>query len=907
MNALRGRLVLVAAAALVLLLVASRSLAVFYTDALWYEAVGFVDVFWKRVFVSVGVIAIATLLASVVVGLNLWQVTRALGPVRVRRRYGNLEIAEQIPRRLVQIGVAFAAVLAGWWIANMQFGGGAAVDVLMWSSRVDWGLTDPLFGRDVSFYVFTLPVLFRFLDFLTLTVVWSFALSILGYVLIGAVRWVEGKPEVDPAPRTHALILAAALLVLIGVRYWVAQYAVAINGNGFSGAVGYTDVHARLPGYRIMALLSLLAAGAVVFAARRGRLLPAAAAGVLMVAGAVVLGQLYPSLVQRFRVEPNQLVREHTYIGWNLDFTRRAYGVDDLQRLPYAYREGASSAAAVMPRVSTLPLWDTRQLETVFDQVQALAGYYDFPNFDYDRYGPPGDVRQVGLGVREFRAEGLPPEKRTWQTLKLNPQFIRGLGAVAAPAAEASALGQPVPWLYNIDPVQTTANAPPGIALTQPVIYFGESMADYVIVTDPASEAERPLGVEITSVLKTLSLALRFADKNMLLSGQVGEGSVVLFRRLVRDRVRAVAPFIRWPDAAGSTYPVIADGRVMWVIEGFTATAAFPFSRATRGEDLGVLRYVRNSVKAVVDGTTGAITIYAMDSEDPLLKTYARAFPGLVRPLAEMPPTIREHLRYPPILLQLQADVLEEYHLPTVESFYAGQDVWQLPRSIGGGAEEEVYAPQFLLTSLPDSTRVEFLLQIPFIARNRQNMTGLLMARNDGANYGELRLYELPRDVQIPGPGQVESIMEQDPAISQQLSLWRQSGSDVQLGQLRVVPVDSAFLYIEPLFLLARGRPIPELERVLVSDGRAVAMGPNLVAALQTLLGGSGAPGEADQPAAPGAPPRAAATAGWPADALRLLDQADQHLRRGEWAEFGARLAELRAILREAGASAPGQ
>ena len=892
MRTLPTRIALLAFAATIILLIGGRSVSVFYTDLLWFGAAGYPDVFWTRFRATVGVLGVASLVGAAVVLVNLWIATRTLGPVRVRRRYGNLEIAEQVPRTYVFTGVVMAALLAGWWLASLRFGGGAQIHVLAWLRHAQWGVSDPLFGRDASFYVFTLPILLRALDFLALLLAWSFVLCGVAYLLMGSLRWTTGRLEVDAKPQMHFLALLAAFLFVFGLRFWIGQYGLAVQGAGFGGAVGYTDVHARLPAQRILAFLSFAASGAVLLAARRGKWIPAAGAVAVVFIASAVLGQLYPSLVQRFRVEPNELARERAWIARNLEFTRGAYGLQNLERRPFAYAEGALPAGLEnSATIERLPLWDAAELKLVFDQVQALQGYYHFPDVDHDRYAGPGGTEQVGLGVREFKADGLPPDKQTWQNLRLNPQFLRGVGVSAVPTSETTSLGQPVLWVGNVDPVQTAAAAPEALRLHQPAVYFGESMSDYAIVADTVTGS--PQGVRVDSPLRRLAFAWRYADKNLLLSGAIEENSRILFHRTVQERLETIAPFLVWPDAPESTYPVVHDGRVVWIVDGFSAIAAYPFARATRVPEIGLVRYLRNSVKATVDAVSGEVRIYALDADEPFLRTYSRVFPNVVRPLAEMPAELRAHLRYPALLLAVQADILEEYHLRTAEAFYAGEDVWQLPR----GDDDAPYRPMFVLVPPPGAEEPEFLLQVPFIARARQNMTALFVARNDAEHYGELLLFELPREVQVPGPVQVEAVMEQDPVISPQMSLWRQAGSEVRTGRLRLIPLDSSFLYVQPVYLLAQGRPIPELERVIASDGRAVTMAPTLQAALAALRGGeSAAPARATTAA-----PRASAPAGdLPQRALELLTQAEAHLRRGEWAEYGARLRELRAVLERA-------
>ncbi|MBI4544184.1 MAG: UPF0182 family protein [Gemmatimonadetes bacterium] len=899
-----ARLGLLVAAA-VLVGVAGGGAAVrLYTDALWFDSVSYLPVFWTQLGTTSVVRLIATLLGAALVLLNLWVVARQLGPVRVRRRYGNLEIAERVPRGMVAGGAVILALLAGWWISGLSFAGGAPLGVLAWLRRVEWGVTDPLFGRDLSFYVFALPVYLQILGYLLLLVVWSVALAVLGYVLVGAIRWSENRIRVDEGVRLHAIVLLAAMLLLLGVRYWLSRYNLLLEGGGFAGSLGYTDVTARLPARRIMAVLSVLAAAALLYGAWRRAWAPPLLALGAWLGAALGLLEIYPALVQKFRVEPNQLEREAPYIRWNLEFTRRAYGLHELERRVLPYRAAAVPSSQVLAAsLSRMPLWDLAPLKTTYNQIQALFGYYQFPAVHYDRYGAAGEEEQVAIAVREFSPQGLPADARTWQTLRLNPQYMRGMGAAVTPVSQTTAQGEPVLWVGNLDPVDLDPAAPAQLELTRPEVYFGETMEDYVVLVpgrgappapaDAGREASGPLGVSLGSFPRLLAFAWRFGDKNLLFAGEVRTGGRFLFRRSVGERLATLAPFLLWDPEA---YPVIANGRVVWIADGYTAVAGFPLARVAQLRGLGRVRYLRNSVKATVDAFTGAVSFYAVEMPDPVLETYRRIFSGLIQPLAAMPPELRRHLRYPALFLQAQADILETYHLQRPEAFYAGQDVWQMAQEHGAEGLK-VYPPIYAMARLPAESQAELLLLLPFIARERQNMTALLVARSDPPHYGEMVLLELPRDQQIPGPGQVQTLIEQDPVISAQLSLWRQAGSNVDLGRLRVVPLDSTFLYLEPLFLSAQGSPIPALHRVVLSDGRAVSMAPTLAEALRALQ--TGAPEAAPRAAGPQSvaerPPGRAEN--WPRRALELLEEAERRLRRGDYAGFGASLTELRELL----------
>ncbi len=884
-----GRILLAVAVGALLLLFLGRVAVGFYTEILWYDALGYLSTLWRRVGLGLTVRGSGAVLAAGLVFGNLWWVARYLGPVRVRRVYGNIEIAERVPRRYMVLGGGLIAVLSGWWLADLQFGDDAVLTLVSWLLHVPWGVTDALFGRDVAFYVFGLPVLANVLSFLLLVLVWVLALVALGHVLVGGIRLSDNRLSVSGAALRHLAVLVAALVVLLGVRYWLGRYFLVIEGHGVSGSLGYTDVEARLPVYWVMMLVAVAAAGTVVYGAwRRSLYPPVFGLGALLVGGVLLTGA-YPALVQKFQVEPNELSRETPYIQWNMDFTRRAYGLDALEREAIPYRRSARPGPDQLEALLTqFPVWDQEPLQRTFNEIQTLFPYYWFPDVDYDRYGLPGRKVQVGIGVREFRPEGLGAGARTWQSLHLNPSYIRGLGAVIAPARPVDGSGAPDLWVRNINPVVSDPAAPAVLALSRPSVFFGETMTDYAVVVPGRDNAftgepgvDFPEGIPLSSLFRVLAFAWRFGDENLLFSGEVSRSSRVLIRRSIRERVEELAPFILWDTNA---LPVVQDHAIVWMLDGYTTAASFPLSRPI---SLGrrSVRYLRNSVKAVVHGITGDVTLYAMD-DDPILAAYRRVFPELVQPLDRMPMQLTQHLRYPELALLAQAEILQEYHVERVEGFYAGQDVWQRPQGTAPNGGVREYRPLYALMPLPGGG-VAYRVVLPFIARARQNMTAVLIARNDVDGYGALTLYEFPRDQQIPGPGQVQAVIEQDAEISPELSLLRQRGSGVDVGQLRVVPLDSAVLYIQPLFLSADQNAIPELSRVVVSDGENVSMARTLPAALAGLQGGAAPVEETAMPE----------RTSWPGEALDLLNRAEASLRAGDWEGYGRLLEELRGLL----------
>ena len=901
-----GRALLLAGLALLAILVLGRVAVGFWTDILWHRELGYLSAFWRRLGITAGVRTAAGLIGAAVVFLNVWGVARQLGPVRVRRRYGNLEIAERIPRRVVTAAAVAVAALGGWWLAELQFDTRSALAVVAWMNHVPWGFEEPVFGLDPAFYVFTLPVLMDLLELLLLAVVWSLALVALGHVLVGGMRWEQNRLALSRPARLHLAALGAALLVLLGARYWLGRYLLVVSGTGIGGGLGYTDMAARLPGYWILAFAAVGAAGALLYGAwKKSPVPPAIGLGTLL-AGGLVVGAAWPAAVQKFRVEPNELSRESSFIRWNIEFTRRAYGLDGITRQPFPFRATASADPdRLEPLLGTLPLWDTEPVRQAINERQALFRYYRFPGVDYDRYGPPGREVQVAIGVREFHQAGLDEASQTWQSMHLNPEYIRGMGAVVTPAfVTGREDGGPELWVRDLRPVTTAAEAPDGLTLSHPSVFFGETLAGYAVVVPGRDSTftgqpgiDYPAGIALSSFARVAAFAWRFGDETLLFSGDVGEDARLIMRRSLQERVGALAPFLVWdPDAL----PVIADGRIVWLVDGYTTTGFFPLAR---GVQMGnaTLRYLRASVKATVDAVTGEVTFYAMDEDDPLLATHRRIFPNLIRPRDEMPATLLRHLRYPELAFLTQAGILQEYHLDRPEAFYAGQDVWQRPQEAGASGGMRDYRPTYALMPVPMGEGTEYLTTMPFIARSRQNMTALLVARNDPDRYGELTLLDLPRDRQVQGPDQVQAMIEQDPVISPELSLLRQRGSGVDMGHLRVVPLDSTILYVQPLFLSADENPIPELWRIVVSDGSRISMAPTLRRALASLdlpVEDRPVPRRGVVPATDGGP--------WSARALDLLERAEARLRDGDWAGYGRLLEELRGVLQQAAAAGDG-
>ncbi len=944
-----GRIFLLTAIAVGALFLVGRAGANLYTEILWYRSVGYESVLWTRIFVDGGMRVVVGLAAAILAFFNFRLVARTLGGIQIKRRFGNLEIAERIPKRTIRLAVAAVSAFLGLWI-GAAFPGGAGLRFLLFLRAPAWGLEVPPFGQDASFFVFTLPVLGGALV-LGLALIFLFlSFSAAGYAATGSIAFKGGKLHVDALPRKHLLVLVSLFLLLLTVRFWLAPFFLALHGNsGVQGILGYADANARVPGYHALALLTLSAAGVTWWFGLRQRWAPVMGSWIAVVLGGLVLLQLYPQIVQRFQVEPNELSRETPFIQANLRFTRIGFGLDHLQRSAYPYdHEAAPDWGEATRQFAGLPIWTRGALLTTFGAVEAIRRYYNFEDVAIDRYSSPIGVTPTAVSVREVDPSGI--EDPNWQNLHLRATYQAGMGAVASAANRRTPQGRPPMFLSGIPPVPLgDPSAPPAMRLNDPSVYFSARSQPYAVVNPdslraaasgaaaPSSEAgdslqasvpglpnprgsdtagaqqalepvdttalEPPAGIRLDGPLRRLALAWRFGDANLVFTSEITRESLFVFRRRVVERAAAVAPFLSFPEAP---YPVLTGGRIMWILEGFTATRNFPLSTVQQLGGSRATSYLRNSVKVTVDAVTGEIRMYRVVDQDPMLDAWSKVFPALLRPIGEMPPELREHIRYPQSLFDLQSRVLQQYHQETATRFHRQQDVWALAQELEQNTRPVAYIPEYGSYRLPGEQEPEFLLSTVFVPAGRQNLAALFVARCDPDHYGELLLLDVPVDQQVPGPRQVEALVEQDPVISQQFSLWRQGGSQVWSGHLHVVPVGRTLLYVEPIFLAAEADAIPELRRFVVSDGRRVAMEPSLEATISALASSSlGALGVSVSPSGV-TEPSGDVGGHWSSQALDLLDQAEARLRQGDWTGFGQALEELRSLLQSASGSGGG-
>ncbi|MBN3785785.1 UPF0182 family protein [Burkholderia sp. Ac-20353] len=904
------RYAIVAAIVIALLIAVGRVTGVL-VDWLWFSSVGYAGVFWTilltrvLLFVVVFVVSAATIGASGLLAHRyatpafIWQVeteppTRADEVIRVIAE----KFAAQIPWRLV-VGVAagfLAFVIAGNAMSHWDI-------ALRFLHQVPFGQRDPIFGNDIGFYVFSLPVLLTIRN-------WLLQLLISCAVVAGGVYWVRGDivrrlpKRFSSAAATHGVVLLALFFLLKAWSWWLSRYLLLYDNNGVVVGAGYTDVHVVLPVRWLLIGLAIAAAAALAANLRRpGYRLPAAAA-LLVFGSSFALGIVYPALFQRFYVKPSELQLETPYIAHNIALTRQAYGLAQIAVLPFSAEQGLTlpSLQANRATIDNIRLWDVQPLMDTYAQLQEIRTYYKFFAVDIDRYPLASGYRQVLLSARELEPSMLAGNARTWVNLHL--LFTHGSGVVMSPVTEKSTEGLPSLYLRDIPPV-----ADGGPAISEPRLYFGEGEQGYVIVKGSVPEFDYPKGdgniyttyrgrdgVAIGGVARRSLFAWQFDDPNILLTHYVTQDSRILFHRNIRDRIRTIAPFLTLDR---DPYLVVSNGRLFWMQDAYTTSHWFPY--APPGVDDGS-NYIRNAVKIVVDAYQGTVDFYVSDPADPIVRAYQRIFPGMFKPLAAMPPDLRQHIRYPEDLFLIQANLYRAYHMDAPEVFYNREDLWQFPRSLsdidGGDASGTQMPPYYTMMRLPGDARAEFVLMLPMVPSQRENMIAWLAARCDPPEYGKLIVYAFPKEKLVYGPFQIEARIQQSTEISQQISLWNQMGSRVIRGHLVVVPIENSILYVSPLYLRAASGQLPELKRVIAAYGDRVVMEDTLSEALAALFKET-ATAKAAAPAPGAADARAR-------DALAHYDRAIERLKAGDWAGFGAELDALRPLLESMGGSHAG-
>ncbi len=909
MSGMRVRRIAIMVALIIAALIVADYITGFLIDWLWFSSIGYADVFWTilsaQALLFVVVFAASTA-AIWVSGALAHRYASSVSSSRVvadfspGRPESMGELADEItPRISWRASIAAGAILLGLLIAATKISDWDLA--LRFLRQVPFGQRDPVFGKDIGFYLFSLPAYIALKNWLLQLVLCSTLIAGVIYGTrhdIGPSRWPHW---LSPAASVHGSALLALFFAIKACSYWMDRFLLLYGDNGVVVGASYTDVHVVLP---ILWLLVGLACAASIasWANTRWRHYRLPAATVLLVfGGSFVLALIYPALFQRFYVKPNELQLEMPYIERNIALTRKAYGLEQIEVKPFPAERGLNFAALQANRatIDNIRLWDRQPLMDTYAQLQEIRTYYKFFAVDIDRYRLDSGYRQVMLTARELEPALLTTNAQTWVNLHL--LFTHGNGVVMSPVTEKSTEGLPYLYLQDIPPV---ANGGP--VLHQPRLYFGEGGKDYVIVKGSVPEFDYPRGkdnaysvydgrdgVAIGSLARRLLFAWQFEDPNILFTSYITGESRILLRRNIQDRVRTIAPFLRLDR---DPYIVASDGRLFWMQDAYTTSRWFPYAPPGIGDGAN---YIRNSVKVVIDAYNGTVDFYVSDPADPVLRTYQRIFPGLFKPLGTMPQDLQRHIRYPQDLFSIQAQLYRAYHMGAPEVFYNREDLWQFPRELagigGGNAPAAQMPPYYMILRLPGEPSAEFVLMLPMVPSQRENMIAWLAARCDPPDYGKLIVYTFPKEKLLYGPFQIEARIQQNTEISQQISLWNQMGSRVIRGHLQVVPIENSILYVSPLYLRAESGQLPELKRVIAAYGDRVVMEETLDAALAALF-------KETTPAA--ALPRGTADAR-AREALAHYDRAIERLKAGDWSGFGSELDALRPLLEALGTSHP--
>ena len=802
-----------------------------YTDLLWYDELGYQGVFTKilvmKIWLFVGGTAVTT--AALIVNFYF--------TFRFSRGPSTLPVTEETMRLLRALLVV--AVVITVLTAAPVFGSAAAGRwevFLLFLNKVSFGVSDAEFGQDLSFFIVTV----RMLNFVQAWVMGILIVSVvMSLFLYAGIYGLRGL-NFFLAPRMlkHIGILGGLLMLSIASGHVLAIYDLVLSSGGLVAGAGYTDIHARIPVLWLMTAIATLGAAAFFASHYFGGLRLMAGAFSLWVIMVLLANLAFPALFQRFQVDPNQFEREQVYIDRNIEATRAAYQLDQVEQvaLPTVGDIDADVVANNLPVIENIRLWDVEPLQDAYNQLQFMELYYNFLNMDSDRYILDGKLRQVLLAARELDPENLPADARNWVNRRL--QYTHGFGVVMSPAIGFTPEeGRPEFFIQDI-PIRGE------IPIERPEIYYGESPAPFAIVNSLAPEIDPSGsdlhyrgegGVDLGGTFRRLAYAWQFADINILLSDQISSGTKIQYRRQISGRVKALAPFLTMDE---DPYPVVdGSGKLWWLQDAFTTTDRYPYSTFTGSG----FNYIRNSVKAVVDAFSGEVSIYVMDPNDPLLQMYRRAFPELFLDFDEMPSELQAHIRYPNGLFSVQAEMYLRYHVTDTQVFFNQADQWAIPEDSRFGRRGVEVHPSYLILQMPGGDSEEFVLMLPFSpAGEKKNLVGWLTARNDGVHYGKLNAFTVPKDPQVHGPSQVEARIENDPLISQQFTLWggEGEGSRIVRGQLLVIPVGDAIIYVEPLYLQSEGLAFPELKKVILADGSNVVMADSVGRGLAMLLEG---------------------------------------------------------------------
>jgi len=918
-----------------------------YPDWLWFGNLDFSPVFWTMLLSKFGFGVMVWLLLVLIIGLNLYAANR-LSPA------AGSESALNIPEDLIsQFGLSTrglkSLIIAFILFVSFYIASKFSVQweiLLRYLYQQPFGSTDPVFGRDIGFYLFSLPFYIFVQSGLLVLVILAAIATVIWYLKNGALQiegefsQTEGAPPsfpkitIDPIVKKHLVFLGGVVVLLLAWAFYLKKFGVLYSVQGPAFGASYTDVHIKIMAYTVLIILSLGFALVLFLNAFNFRLKMLGLSAAVWIGAVLILTTLLPMAVQKLVVKPNELAKESPYIAHNIEYTRKAYNLDKIKEVDFRVNDNLSAQDLKKDDVTiqNIRIWDERPLLQTYRQIQSIRLYYDFNNVDVDRYQIDNRYRQIMLAARELVVNKLPAQANTWVNRHLI--YTHGYGLAASPVNEVTPEGLPHLFIKDLPP-----SFEPDLKVTRPEIYYGEKTDGYVLVRTKAKEFDYPKGdknvyatyqgkggIPIKSFFRRLLYAIEFMDPQILFTTYLSPESRIMYNRPISKRPGAIAPFL---DYDGDPYLVVSEGKLYWIQDAYTTSDMYPYSRRSLGRfNNKRLNYIRNSVKVTIDAYTGDVVFYMIDEKDPIVKTYARIFPDLFKPFSEMPADLKKHIRYPKDLFKIQMEIYTKYHMEDVQVFYNQEDLWQIPDELYGDSRQEM-EPYYIIVKLPGEEKAEFFLMTPFTPSKKDNMIGWLAARCDLSNYGNLLVYKLPKEKLVYGPMQIEARVDQQTEISRELSLWGQRGSRVIRGNLLAIPVSETFIYVEPVYLEAiqeesesapagaskpggfgkpragggtvrsqpdtRSAALPELKRVIVAFSNRVIMEENLDKALSSILGEKLA-SEVSAGAAPSVP-QGEGISDLAVSALKHYNTAKDHLRRGDWAGYGRELESLEKIL----------
>lgn len=878
----------------------------YYGDWLWFQNLGFSRVFLTEIWTKTAAFAAVFLFFGCFIGLNIAYARKGGG------RFRRVRVVEA-ERPATPLDEVFHGPHAAYaWTAVVLFLAGlmgtSAADswmtFLKFFHGTPFGTVDPIFGKDLGFYVFGLPLYDQLLEWFFFGLVLTAIAVGFSYYIDQAVGVFENRLIVSPRVKRHLTVLAGLFFLGLAASYRLKLYQLLYSRSGVAYGTSYSDVTAQIPAYWTMLVLAVVVALSLFSLPRTGKWKWTLALFGVYAVALVGFSTLYPSLIEQYVVKPNELAKEAPYIKNNIRFTRLGFGLNKAKEEPFPVRNTMSydDIRKNEGTIHNIRLWDHRPLVQTYKQLQEIRLYYDFNSVDVDRYHFGKNYTQVAVAARELPPSQLPARARTWVNMHL--VYTHGYGVVMSPVNKFTPDGMPEFIMKDIPPKSSTS-----LQITRPEIYYGKETNGFAIVHSRTKEFDYPKGnqnaytfyqgkggVRISSFFRRLAYAVDLSDVNVLLSSYVTDQSRLMLHRGITDRARTIAPFLAYDS---DPYVVVgADGHLYWIQDAYTTSNMFPYSEPL-SETLGQrgINYIRNSVKVVVDAYNGNVSYYVIDPTDPLVQTYRKIFPTLFKPIGEMPASLRQHVRYPMDLFRVQARMYATYHMTDPQVFYNREDLWNVPQEIYKGAQQSIL-PYYITMRLPDSQNEEFILMLPFTPAKKDNMVAWMCARCDGDNYGQLLIYTLSKEKLIYGPMQIEARINQQPAISSELTLWGQQGSSVIRGNLLIIPIAHSFIYVEPIYLQSEQGEMPQLKRVIAVHNGQLAMGKDLDAALNAVFAIEGVP-EAQRQRAVAGLPVIGELSSMARQALDHYNKAKDYLKKSDWSKYGEELNRLEEILKK--------